>query len=183
VGEPLMSRLLLRAAAAAIVALLAGLSTAPSASADTREFTDPGGHINYVRVTHGPRGVGIHVNDGGISIHAYYHFWIDTNSTNPGPEYKAKVRPVTYPGTTHAQLMRVANFDSSGIKFRCEGLRAESDPGHQAYVKVIVPRSCISTPPKVRVAVVGRYDDNADGSIDFRDWAPGTERFYPWVNR
>lgn len=46
-----MSRLLLRAAAAGVVALLAGLLTAPLASADTREFTDPGGHINYVRVT------------------------------------------------------------------------------------------------------------------------------------
>ena len=178
-----MSRSLLRAAAAGVVALLAGLLTAPSASADNREFTDPGNHINYVRVTHGPRTVGIHVNDGGISIHAYYHFWIDTNATNPGPEYKATVQPVTYPGTARAHLMRVANFASSGIKFRCEGLRTETDPGHQAYVKVIVPRRCIGTPPRVRVAVVGHYNEDSDAAIDLRDWAPGTRRFYPWVDR
>ena len=116
-----MSRHLLRTAAAG-VALFGSLVIAPSAEADTREFTDVGGHINYVRVTHGPATVGIHANDGGISTRAHYHFWIDTNSTNPGPEYKAEVYPVAYPGTDRAHLMRVANFDSSGIKFRCRGL-------------------------------------------------------------
>jgi hypothetical protein len=79
--------------------------------------------------------------------------------------------------------MRVANYASSGIKFRCEGFRAESDPGHQAYVKVIVSRSCIGTPSRIRVAVVGYYDEDSDPGIDLRDWAPGTKRFYPWVNR
>jgi hypothetical protein len=75
--------------------------------------------------------------------------------------------------------MRVANFASSGIKFRCKGFRAESDPGHQAYVKVVVPRSCIGAPTRVRVTVVGYYDENPD----IVDWAPGEERFYAWVNR
>ena len=170
---------LLRAAAAGVVALLAGLLTAPSAQADIQEFSDVGGHITYVRVTHGPRTVGIFAHDDGINIRAYHHFWIDTNSTNPGPEYKAEV----YQSSGRAHLMRVANFASSGIKFRCEGFRAESDPGHQAYAKVVVPRSCISVPDTVRVAVVGYYDDNADGRIDLVDWAPGERRFYSWVDR
>lgn len=168
-----MSRHLLRAVTAAAVALLAGLFTAPAAHADNAEFLDPGGHINYVRVTHGPATVGVHVNDGGISTRAHYHFWIDTNSTNPGPEYKAEVYPLTYSGRVRAHLMRVANFDSSGIKFRCEGFRAESDPGHQAYVKVIVPRGCIGAPSRVRVAVVGYYANEPH----VVDWAPGERRF------
>ena len=170
-----MPRHFLRTAATGLVALLAGLLTAPSASADNREFSDVGGHITYVRVTHGPATVGIFAHDDGINRRAYHHFWIDTNSTNPGPEYKAEV----HQSSGRAHVMRVANFASSGIKFRCEGFRSESDPGHQAYAKVIVPRNCIGRPTRVRVAVVGYYDENPD----VVDWAPGEERFYPWVNR
>ena len=176
-GEPLISRHLLRAAAAGLVALLAGLLTAPSAWADNGEFFDVGGHITYVRVTHGPATVGIYAQDNGIDIDTYHHFWIDTNSTNPGPEYKAEV----YQRSRRAHLMRVANFDSSGIKFSCEGFRAEIRHFHEGYVKVIIPRSCISTPPRVRVAVVGYYDETRP--IDVTDWAPGERRFYSWVNR
>ena len=170
-----MSRHLLRAAAAGVVALLAGLVTAPAAQADNGEFFDVGGHITYVRVTHGPATVGVFAHDDGIDIHAYHYFWIDTNSTNPGPEYKAEV----YQSSRRAHLMRVANFDSSGIKFSCEGFRAEIRHLHEGYVKVIIPRSCISVPDSVRVAVVGYYDENPD----VVDWAPGERRFYSWVNR
>jgi hypothetical protein len=173
-----MSRPLLRAAAAGVVALLAGLLTAPSASADIRTFPDVGGHITAVRVSHGPATVGITAYDDDISIDSYYKFWIDTNSTNPGPEYKAEI----YPLSDVLHLMRVANFASGGIKFDCEGFSGFADFG-DGYAKVIVPRSCISTPPTVRVAVVGYYDENADGRIDLKDWAPGEERFYPWVDR
>ena len=178
-----MSRHLLRAAAAGAVALFAGLLTAPSAQADVGEFFDVGHHITYVRVTHGPGSVGIFAHDDGISTRAFYHFWIDTNSTNPGPEYKAEVFPRTYPHPDRAHLRRVANFDSSGIKFSCEGFRAESDPGHQAYVKVTVPRGCIGAPVRARVAVVGYYNEDSDRAIDVTDWAPGEQRFYSWVHR
>jgi hypothetical protein len=173
-----MPRHLLRAAAGA-AALLAGLLAAPAAHADTAEFLDPGGHITYVRVTHGPATLGVFAHDDGISTRAHYHFWIDTNSSNPGPEYKAEVFPVANPGTPRAHLMRVANFASSGIKFSCPSLRAESDPGHQRYVKVIVPRSCIGAPSRARVAVVGYYANEPH----VVDWAPGEEQFYSWVNR
>jgi hypothetical protein len=173
-----MSRYLLRAAAAGVVALLAGLLTAPSAQADIRIFPDVASHITGVRVSHGPRAVAITAYDDDISIDSYYHFWIDTNSTNPGPEYKAEI----YPLSDILYLRRVANFASSGIKFDCEGFHGFADFGDR-YAKVFVPRSCISVPPTVRVAVVGYYDENADGRTDLRDWAPGTERFYPWVDR
>ena len=50
-----------------------------------------GGHITDVRVTHGPATVGDHRARRRDPHARYYHFWIDTNSTNPGPEYKAEV--------------------------------------------------------------------------------------------
>ena len=170
-----MSRHPLRAAAASVVALLASLVTAQSAQADIQTFLDVGGHITEVRVSHGPATVGITAHDDGIDIRAYHYFWLDTNSTNPGPEYKAEV----YQRTGRAHLMRVANFDSSGIRFSCEGFRAEIHHFHEGYVKVIIPRSCISVPDRVRVAVVGYYDNEPH----VVDWAPGERRFYPWVNR
>ena len=53
--------------------------------------------------------------------------------------------------------MKVANFDSPGIKIKCDGLRVQADAGNDdaPYAKIIVPRSCMGTPSKVRVSVVG----------------------------
>ncbi|HWJ52548.1 MAG TPA: hypothetical protein VNT24_04130, partial [Propionibacteriaceae bacterium] len=69
---------------------------------------------------------------------------------------------------------------SPGIKIKCDGLRVQADAGNEdaPFAKIIVPRSCLGTPSKVRVSVVGIYEDP-----DIVDWAPGEERFYPWVNR
>jgi hypothetical protein len=172
-----MTHHVLRVAVAAVVALFGGLVTAQSAQADIRTFPDVGGHITSVRVSHGPDTVGITAYDDEISIDAHYRFWIDTNSSNPGPEYKVEFNTLG-----RSYLMRVANFASSGIKFECEGFRAIS-AFNDGYAKVIIRRSCISLPDTVRVAVVGYYDENADGHVDLTDWAPGTEQFYPWVNR
>ena len=46
-----------------------------------------------------------------------------------------------------------------------------------------MPRSCLGTPSKVRVAVVAYYNEDDDDAIEVVDWAPGKERLYPWVNR
>ena len=174
-----MSRHLLRAVAAGAIALLAGLVTAPPAQADIQTFPDVGGHITAVRVSHGPRTVGITAFDAEMTLGTYYHFWIDTNSGNPGPEYRAEV----YPNSDGIYLRRVGNFASSGVILRCRGLGAVADVFGEDYAKVIVPRSCIGTPSRVRVAVVGYYDENDDQRRDVTDWAPGEARFYPWVNR
>jgi hypothetical protein len=174
-----MPRSLLRAAAAGAVALFAGLLTAPAAQADNGEFFDVHGHINYVRVTHGPATVGIYAQDNGITIDAHHHFWIDTNSSNPGPEYKATASQAT----GRAYVMKVANFDSSGIKFSCPGFTAELHHFHEGYVKVIIPRSCVATPAAVKVTAVGYYDEDNDGHVDVVDWAPGKRRAYPPVSR
>jgi hypothetical protein len=84
-----------------------------------------------------------------------------------------------YADSDGLDLMRVANFNSSGIRFECPGLRAFAGTEGPEYAKIIVPRSCIGTPSRVRVAVVGCYDENPD----VVDWAPGERRLYPWLNR
>ena len=170
-----MTRSLLRVAVAGVVALFGGLVTAQSAQADIRSFPDVGGHITSVRVSHGPSTVGITAYDADFHHDTYYKFWIDTIPGNPGPEYKAEI----YPGSDVLYLKRVANFASGGIKFDCEGFQGFTETLHDSYVKIIVPRSCIGTPPSVRVAVVGYYNENPD----VVDWAPGEQRFYPWVDR
>jgi hypothetical protein len=170
-----MSRRLLRTAAAGVVALLAGLLTAPSAQADIQTFPDVGGHITSVRVSHGPRTVGITAYDAEMAIGTYYPSWLDTNPSDPGPEYKSEV----YADGDSLYLMRVANFASSGIKLRCPGIDAIANTDGPEYAKLVIPRSCMGTPGRVRVAVVGYYDE----SPDVVDWAPGERRLYPWVNR
>ena len=174
-----MSRRLLRAAATGVVAALAGFVTAQSAQADIQTFPDVGAHITSVRVSHGPSTLGITANDADMTLGTYYHFWVDTDSTNPGPEYKAEV----YPNSDGIYLKRVGNFASRGVIIRCSGLRAIADVFGDDYAKVIIPRSCIGAPSRVRVSVVGYYDEDNDQHIDVVDWAPGEERFYPWVNR
>ena len=174
-----MSRYLLRTATAGVLALVAGLVTAPAAQADIQTFPDVGGHITSVRVSHGPRTVGITAYDAEMTLGTYYHFWVDTDTTNPGPEYRAEV----YPNSDGILIKRVGNFASRGIMFHCAGLRATADVFGEDYAKVVIPRSCLGAPTRVRVSVVARYDENNDDRIDVVDWAPGEERFYAWVNR
>jgi hypothetical protein len=174
-----MSRHLLRTAATGVVALFAGLVTAPSAKADIQTFPDAGQHITSVDVSHGPRTVGITAHGADLTSHSYHYFWIDTDFSNPGPEFKATASQAT----GHAYVMKVANFDSSGIKFSCPGFTAELHHFHEGYVKVIIPRRCVATPAAVKVTVVGYYDDDNDGRVDVIDWAPGKRRAYPAVNR
>jgi hypothetical protein len=174
-----MLRNLRRAIAVAASTLLAGVALAPSAQADIVTFSDVGAHITGVRVSHGPATVGVTAYDGDLADAMYYRFWLDTDSSDPGPEYKAEV----YPNSDGIFLMRVANFASGGRKFHCSGFRAIADAYGADYAKIIVPRNCIGAPGRVRVAVVGYYDEDSDPHIDVVDWAPGEERFYPWVNR
>lgn len=174
-----MSRRLARVAATGVVALFAGLATTPSANADIMTFTDATGHINAVRVSNGPRTIGITADDEKLTSHSYHYFWIDTDFSDPGPEYKATASQAT----GRAYVMKVANFDSSGITFSCPGFTAELHHYHEEYVKVVIPRSCVATPAAVKVTVVGYYDDDNDGHRDVIDWAPGKRRAYPPVSR
>src|ERR671916_2722348 len=173
-----MPRNLRRAIAVAATTLFAGVFTAPSAQADIMTFHDVGAHITAVRVSHGPRTVGVTAYDEDMTFGTYYQFWLDTNPSDPGPEYRVDVNP----NSEVIPLLKVANFASPGIKKpSCTGLRVQadaSDGDKTPYAKVIVPRSCMGTPSRVRVSVVGFYENP-----DITDWAPGTERFTAWVNR
>ena len=173
-----MFRILRRATAVAAGAVFAGAALAPSAHADIVTFPDVGGHITSVRVSHGPKTVGVTANDAEMTFGTFYEFWLDTNPSDPGAEYRVDV----IPNAEVLPLMKVANFDSPGIKVKCDGLRVladASDGDETPFAKIIVPRSCLGTPSRVRVSVVGFYDEDPD----IVDWAPGEERFYPWVNR
>ena len=171
-----MPRNLGRAIAVAAFSLFAGVVLAPSAHADIVTFPDVGAHITSVRVSLGPATVGVTANDDDMEFTTRYEFWLDTNPNDPGAEYRVDV----IPNSEVLPLMKVANFDSPGIKIKCDGLRVQADAGNDdpLFAKIIVPRSCVGTPSKVRVSVVGFYSDP-----HIVDWAPGEERFYPWVNR
>ena len=174
-----MPRFLLRAATTGVVALLAGLLTAPAAQADIQIFSDAAGHIDAVRVRHGPSTVGVTAYDKQMTTRTRYRFWLDTDPNDPGPEYKAEV----HPNSAVVPLMAVANFSSGGIRFDCDGFQVIADAFGPEYVKIIVPRVCMDTPSRVRVSVVGYYNEDSDAAVDVVDWAPGTQQFYPWVNR
>jgi hypothetical protein len=172
-----MSRILRRAAAIAAAALLPAAFLVPAAQADITYFTDVGGHITKVRVSHGPTAVAVTAYDAEMEFTTRYEFWLDTNPNDPGPEYRVDALP----NTEVIPLQKVANFDSGGIDLKCSGLRVladASDGDETPYAKIIVPRSCLGTPSKVRVSVVGFYE-----TPTVTDWAPGERRFYPWVNR
>ena len=173
-----MPRNLSRAIAVAATTLFAGIFAAPAAQADIMTFPDVGAHITAVRVSHGPRTVGVTAYDEDMTFGTYYQFWLDTNSNDPGPEYKAEV----YPNSDGIFLMRVANFDSSGAQVHLPRLPrfADAGPDGAPEAKIIVPRSCLGTPSRVRVAVRGYYGEESPIIVD---WAPGERRMYPWVNR
>lgn len=171
-----MFRILRRAAAVAAAALLPAAFLVPAAHADITYFTDVGGHITKLRVRHGPT-VDVTAYDTEMEFSTRYEFWLDTNPKDPGPEYRVDALP----NTEVIPLQKVANFDSGGIDLKCSGLRVladASDGDDTPYAKIIVPRSCLGTPSKVRVSVVGFYE-----TPKVTDWAPGERLFYGWVNR
>lgn len=180
-GKTAMSRILRRAAAVAATALVSAAVVVPPASADiakfpdTSAFPDDGGKITSVRVSHGPTTIGVTANDRELTLATIHQFWLDTNPSDPGPEYRVEV----FPDSDSLVLEKVTNFASPGIKVRCAGLdairRARTETG--GYAKIIVSRRCMGTPAKVRVSVSSSYDNGAE------DWAPGSYQFFPWVNR
>ena len=174
-----MSRILRRASAVAAATLIPAACLLPTASADIATFPDVGSHITSVRVSHGPKTVGVTAFDDEQTFGSLYRFWLDTDPNDPGPEYKTEIQP----DSDGFFLQRVANFASPGVKVACPGFRAEASPDGPIPAKIIVPRSCLGTPSKVRVAVVAYYNEDRDDAIEVIDWAPGKERLYPWVDR
>ena len=79
-----------RAIAVAATTLFAGIFAAPSAQADIMTFPDVGAHITSVRVSHGPRTVGVTAYDADMTFGTYYQFWLDTNPTTRDPSTRPR---------------------------------------------------------------------------------------------
>lgn len=172
-----MFRTARRAVVTAAAALLPAAVLVPAAQADLKTFPDVGSYITGVRVSHGPKAIAVTAYDKEMTFTTSYQFWLDTDPEDPGAEYRVDV----FPNSEIVPLQKVTNFDSPGKDLKCSGLRVvadASDGDETPYTKVTVPRSCLGTPNKVRVSVVGYYTDPT-----VVDWAPGEKKFYPWVNR
>ena len=165
-----MRILLARATAVAASALLASAAFALPAHADVRTFPDRGGHITGIKVSHGPVRIAVKAFDADMTFETVYSFWLDTDPSDPGPEYKTKV----FPNSDGIFLARVDQISDAGTRIDCNGYRAQADAGGADFVKISVPRSCVGTPDSVRVSVRARYAVPGPNIID---WAPGTKRF------
>jgi ribosomal protein S28E/S33 len=171
-----------RGIALAAASVLLSLTALSPAHADTTIFRDRlgdtgvRGDITTVRVKHGAYRVTVAVSPGRVKIGDFFRFWLDTRAGNAGPEYKVEV----YPNSDGIGLMRVDAFGQTGVRVRCDGLRATADIYAPAEVSISVPRSCLGTPRKVRVSVRGEYAYRGPNVVD---WAPARRTFFAWVPR
>ena len=88
-----MRTLFARATAVAASAMLASAALALPAYADVKTFPDAGGHITAIKVSHAPVNIAVKATDAEMTIETFYTFWLDTDSSDPGPEYKTKIFP------------------------------------------------------------------------------------------
>lgn len=179
----LMTRVLVPAAAAAT---LLGLLAAP-AVADRVARSDPadmgGASLNDIRrvtVDHGSTDLTVRVKvidlrrrsdagPAGLTIR------LDTRRAQHGPEYRLTTG--MYAGTDY-QLMKVEHGHPVGEPLTCDhhvrlGFRTD-------VVTFTAARSCLGTPPRVRVGV--KMTDLYDGSHPVTDWLGEPGSWTPWVN-
>jgi hypothetical protein len=165
-----------RGAAIIAAALLSTAALVPAAQADVQTFVDTGGHLTTVRVRHGADNVRVKAHVGPMRIGSYFTFWLDTDAENPGPEYKTKV----YPNSDGVFVKRIEAFGDAGTNVDCDGFRASADVFGPEDVTILVPRSCIGTPTKIRVSIRAYYDVPGPNVVD---WGPGRKKFFGWVER
>jgi hypothetical protein len=163
--------------AAGTIAVAASLATvvatAPPAAADVETFTDRGGHLTTVRVRHGAENLRVTANVGDYNFGSHFSFWLETDSDDPGPEYRIKV----YPNSEVVPIRKVESFADNGSAIDCD-YRASADAGGSDYVRILVPRDCIGTPDRIRVSVRANYYIPGPNLVD---WGPGRKRFFGWV--
>ncbi len=165
-----------RVAATGALGLLISAAALAPAHADVVAFRDKGGHLTTVKVSHSNDRVAVKASVGKMHIGDYFTFWLDTDSGNPGPEYKSEV----YPNSDGVSVLRVDGFGDEGRRVRCDGFRAAADVYGPRTVKISVPRSCIGNPDRVRVSVRAYYDVPGPNVVD---WGPTTKAFFGWVWR
>ena len=118
-----MRTLFARATAVAASAMLASAAFALPASADVKTFPDAGGHITAIKVSHAPVNIAVKATDAEMTIETFYTFWLDTDSSDPGPEYKTKI----FPDSDGMFLSSVDEIGDAGTKIDCDGFRAQAD--------------------------------------------------------
>ena len=158
----------------AVAASLATVvATAQPAAADVQTFTDRGGHLTTVRVRHGAENIRVKAHVGDYNVGSHFSFWLDTDGDDPGPEYKIKV----YPNTEVLPIRRVERFGDNGTDIDCK-YRASASAHDSEYVSIVVPRSCVGTPDRIRVSVRANYYIPGPNVVD---WGPTRKKFFGWV--
>lgn len=171
-----MSKLVIRTAAVVVGAALSLAGVTTAAYADTKSWKDPKPNLTKITVSHGSTNIKITAKTGTFRIGSYFTVYLDTDPSDPGPEYRNDI----YPNSEVSPLKRVEKFSQQGSTVPCDGLRASADVYGSKKVSVTVPRSCVGEPRKVRASVRGYYDVKGPNVID---WAPGYKKLTGWVYR
>jgi hypothetical protein len=163
----------------AVGLMLADGALAPAASAETVRIKDPrhdarpndgSGDMSQLRIKHGPQLLGFAVRHRGASLTNVYHFSVDTDVADPGPEYVVHVVTEVSP---RVSVTRVEDFGEEGDVV-CE-LRTSSLDIRRAVLRAAVPRSCLGDPARVRISLHAFDDHEGD------DYLPAPRRFTRWV--
>ena len=105
------------------------------------------------------------------------HFWIDTDATDPGPEYRAS----GVANSDYLELRAVDRWGRRGTLVPCRGFDVAMDGfGPSERARFVVPRRCLGRSEAVRVAAHSRRVTENGGQ---NDWAPALHEWYPWVAR
>ena len=171
-----MSKVVVRIAAVVLGTALSVMGATSDAHADTRSWRDPKPNITKVKVKHSKRNVKVTTTTGVIRPGTYLTIYLDTDPSNPGPEYRNDL----VPASELSPLMRIEKFGKDGNPVLCDGLRGRGDVYGPKTVSITVPRSCLGYPAKVRVSVRGYFDIKGPNVVD---WAPGFKELTGWVRR
>jgi hypothetical protein len=158
--------------AAVAVSLTTALVAAPSAAAEETVFNDGGGHLTTVRVSNG-NDILVKARVGDYNDGSHFSFWLDTDSDDRGPEYRIKV----YPNSEVLPIQAVESFSGPGTAIECD-YRASADAHGSRYVRIVIPRSCLGSPDRVRVSVRANYSVPGPNVVD---WGPGRKKYFSWV--
>lgn len=170
-----------RTTAAALLGGVLALTTAAPAGAAVGVVKDPAGDaktsfksgdITKVRVKHAPKALRLvvfHAEKSGLAD--VYRFNVDTSPKSAGPEWVI--------GTgTEVEQWRVFRADGwTGVKGKAVCTDANDIAWDAQRMRLVVPRSCLGSPDRVRVNLV-TANDYPGTPVDH---APAKRRFGSWV--
>ena len=118
-----MQKIAIRTAAVVLGAALSVAGAASVAEADTKSIKDPKPNITKVTVKHGSENIKVTTRTGVIRPGTYLTVYLDTDPSNPGPEYRNDL----VPASELSPLMRIEKFGEQGHAVPCDGLRGRGD--------------------------------------------------------